>query len=319
MPNILVLGATGYIGLALAQSLLRSGTYTVWGTARTAEKARLLMKHEIIPVEIKVIDSTTLSGIITANMIDVVVDASSAYDQAGDILAGVLHAAKNQRQSLSDEGMVGPRLGFVYISGTWVHGSPSCRVSDLSPVGSRQSKGKPAEVAAWRPSHEQAILATRDILDVAILRPGDIYGRSSSGFGSLWMPLQDALDSGLGGPIQVPVEISARVATIHIDDAASGLHAAIDRLRGQLGSWPVFDLLAETVSITEIMQCSKEVFGVRGPIEYVGPSGDPFLAAMSSVSKLDASRARTVLDWHPKRTEFLLNLPIYIKAWQAMH
>ncbi|EAU30737.1 conserved hypothetical protein [Aspergillus terreus NIH2624] len=248
MPNILILGATGYIGLALAQSLLRDGTYTVWGTARTAEKARLLMQHEIIPVEITAIDSKSLSGIITANTIDVVVDASSAYDQAGNILAGVLHAAKAKRQALSDEGMVGPRLGLVYISGTWVHGSPSCRVSDLSPVGSRQSKGKPAEVAAWRPSHEQAILATRHILHVAILRPGDIYGRSSSGFGSLWMPLQDALHSGL-------------------NDVASGVHAAIDRLGGQLGSWPVFDLLAETVSITEIMECSKEVLGVGGSIE----------------------------------------------------
>ena len=38
MPTVLVLGATGYLGLPFAQSLLRSGSYTVYGLARSPEK-----------------------------------------------------------------------------------------------------------------------------------------------------------------------------------------------------------------------------------------------------------------------------------------
>ena len=42
MPNVLILGATGSVGLPLAQSLTRSGAYIVYGLARSAAKARLL-------------------------------------------------------------------------------------------------------------------------------------------------------------------------------------------------------------------------------------------------------------------------------------
>ncbi|KAL4890164.1 NAD dependent epimerase/dehydratase family protein [Aspergillus ambiguus] len=317
MPNVLILGATGYIGLALAQSLRRGGTYTVWGTARTPEKAKLLMANEVFPVGGDITDSQTLSGMITGNQIDIVVDASSAYDKASQILNGVVHAGNARRQALAAEGIVGPKLGFLYISGTWVHGSPSSRVSDLSPVGSRQSKGKPAPVAAWRPAHEQAILATRDILDAAIVRPGDVYGRSSPGWTPLWEVLQKSLESDPGTRVQIPAAAAARIGTVHVDDVAAGLHTAVDHLGGQLGSWPVFDLVTETVSIVEIMETAKAVLGVEALLDYIGPVGDPFMEAMSCASKLDASRARYVLGWTPKRTEFLLNLSVYIKAWLA--
>lgn len=43
MPTVLVLGATGYIGLPFAQSLLRSGNYTVYGLARSPEKGKTPM------------------------------------------------------------------------------------------------------------------------------------------------------------------------------------------------------------------------------------------------------------------------------------
>ena len=50
MSKVLVIGATGYIGRAVALSLLRSGYYTVYGLARNSEKAALLTSLEIIPV-----------------------------------------------------------------------------------------------------------------------------------------------------------------------------------------------------------------------------------------------------------------------------
>jgi shikimate 5-dehydrogenase len=42
MPNILILGATGYIGQAVAHALTSSGSHTVYGLARTPSKAKLL-------------------------------------------------------------------------------------------------------------------------------------------------------------------------------------------------------------------------------------------------------------------------------------
>ncbi|KAJ5591630.1 uncharacterized protein N7459_001999 [Penicillium hispanicum] len=317
MPNILILGGSGYLGLTLARSLLQAGTYTVWGTARTAEKAKLLLANEITPIEDDITDPAKLSAIIIDNAINVVVDTTSAYQQADKILSGVIQAATTREKALAEERMVGPKLGFVYTSGAWVYGSPAKRVNDLSPVGSKSSQGNPATVVAWRPAHEQAILAARDKLDVAIMRPHTIYGRASWVFGTWWGQVAEAAKSGGSSPVQVPADVGSRTGVVHVDDVAAGFHAAIDRLDGRLGSWPVFDLLTETVSVGEIIEAAKAALGVTAPVEYTGTQGNPFFEALALVSKSDGSRAKTALGWEAKRTEFLMNMPTYIKAWQA--
>ncbi len=50
MPNVLIIGATGYIGSAVAAALLRSGQHTVYGLARTDSSAQALTQNEIIPI-----------------------------------------------------------------------------------------------------------------------------------------------------------------------------------------------------------------------------------------------------------------------------
>lgn len=317
MPNVLILGGTGYLGLTLGHALLRTGNFTVFGTARTPEKAKSLIAAEITPLSGDITDPATLSSLITNNEIHIVVDASQAYEQAGSILTGVVTAAKNRIAALAKESAVGPKLGFVYTSGSWVHGSPSARVSDLSPVGNSLAKGTPATAVGWRPAHEQAILKARDVLDVAILRPAAIYGRGSWVWGTWWGGLLAAKQKGSNEPIQVPADKTARTGTIHVDDLAAAYVAAIERIDGRLGNWPVFDVLNETISITEIMEAAKAALGVTAPLEYGGTHGNPFLEALSLVANSDASRARNVLGWEPRRKDFLQNMELYVKAWEA--
>ncbi|KAL4751941.1 hypothetical protein BDW72DRAFT_172482 [Aspergillus terricola var. indicus] len=314
MPNVLVLGGSGYLGLAISQALLSSGNYTVWGSARTPEKAKLLLQNEISPIEVDITDQETLASTIAENSIDIVVETTMAFRQAGDILEGVKKAAGRRQDELRKQGYLGPKLGFVYCSGIWIHGSPSSRVSDLSPV----TKEKAARIITWRPAHEQAILASRDVLDVAIIRPGIVYGRGSWIWSTWWAPILKAKRSGAGTEaIHIPADIGARPATVHVDDVAAGFHAAIDRVDGRLGSWPVFDLVTETVGVQDIVEAAKAGLGVEAPVEYTGPQGDVFMEAMSTVSNSDTGRARAVLGWEPKRSEFVLNMSVYVRAWEA--
>ncbi|KAL4981445.1 hypothetical protein BDW68DRAFT_196511 [Aspergillus falconensis] len=321
MPNTLILGGSGYIGLALAQSLVSSGNYTVWGSARSPEKAKLLLQNEITPIEADITDPKTLSSVIIDNRIDIVVDATSAHQQCGNILEGVRSAATRRRDDLAKEGIVGPKVGFVYCSGTWIHGSPSVLASDLSPVGSALSTSKPPRIVSWRPEQERAILACRDVLEVAIIRPALIYGRGSWIWTPWWRPILDAKQKQSDNDtdtIQIPADATARPSTVHISDVAAGLHAAIDRIHGQLGAWPVFDLVTETVRVQDIVEAAKASLGVAAPVEYIGTNGDAMLEAMSAVGNSEAARARTVLNWCPKRTEFVLNMHVYIRAWEAV-
>ena len=55
MTHVLIIGATGYIGQAIANSLIRSGGFTVYGLARSPEKAKFLSSLEIIPVDLSLI------------------------------------------------------------------------------------------------------------------------------------------------------------------------------------------------------------------------------------------------------------------------
>ena len=86
MSKVLVIGATGYIGRALALSLLRSGHYTVYGLARNPEKAALLASLEIVPVVGDVSNSAEYLSLVSSEHIDVVVDVAGADTESYKIL-----------------------------------------------------------------------------------------------------------------------------------------------------------------------------------------------------------------------------------------
>jgi nucleoside-diphosphate-sugar epimerase len=179
MPNVLILGGTGYLRLALGQSLLHSGNYDVWSLAHSLEKAKLLVANEITPVVGHVVDLSIVTEVTASACIDIVINATSDYEDTSRILEAVISASKTRLDNLAKGKAIGPKLGFIYTSGSWVHGSPSCQVSDRSPMGNTLAKVKPATAVAWRPAHEQAILAARDDLDVVIIRHSTIYGCGS--------------------------------------------------------------------------------------------------------------------------------------------
>ncbi|KAL9051503.1 MAG: hypothetical protein Q9162_005976 [Coniocarpon cinnabarinum] len=284
MPSALILGATGYLGLPLAQSLLRSGNYSVYGLARNSEKAKTLTKNEITPVIGDVNDPSSVSSVLSSAPIDLVIDATSAYESASGILKAVADASKSRMSKLGKENAPNvPKIGFVYISGSWVHGSVDGPVSEMLVPGTSMAKGKPAVAVGWRPAHEQAILRSQDVLDVAI----------------------------------VPADVDSRPGIIHVDDVVSGVHGVADRIHGLLGSWPVFDLVGEHVTVRETLEGVKKIMGVKAPLDFTGNQGNPFFEALGLVNNNQSSRANLVFGWQPKRKDFLLNLEKYVKAWTA--
>lgn len=327
MPNVLILGGSGYLGLAVGQALLRSGNYAVWGTVRSADKAKTVAAHEVTPLLGEATDGDWLAEAIAAHHIDIVIDATQVYGkQSGDVLAAVARAARSRAETLAADGAVGPKLGFIYTSGSWVHGSPPRRVGDLTVPGTSAAPARPAAAVAWRPAHEQAVLAARDVLDVAVLRPSMIYGRGSWVFGTWWSPLLAAAKAGAGSgpggpepePVQIPADAAARTGLVHVDDLADAYVRAVDRIDGRLGSWPVFDLAAETVPIGEIMAAAAGALGVDARrLRYAGTGGNPFLEALSLVGNPDAARARSVLGWEPRRRDFVQNIAPIVAAWRA--
>ena len=210
MPRVLIIGATGYVGSALAGELLRSGNHSIYGLARNAAKASQLATKEIIPVIGSVTESASYLSLIRTAKIHIVVDCAAAYDGSTTILKDLIAIGKERLQ----EG--GPKLGFIYTSGMWVHGSSPDQVSDLDPVGVVGSKARPPKMVAWRPQLEQDILAARDILDVLVLRPAQTYGRESTFWTSYFGAILEAA-KGNKKSVQIPFESTSRPALAHVE------------------------------------------------------------------------------------------------------
>lgn len=320
MPNILIIGATGYIGQCLALSLLRSGSHTVYGLARNTESAKLLQSREIIPVYGSITDNAAYLAIIRSAPIDVVVDAASLGPESKILLDSVIAAGRDRYDVAEKTGIRVPKLGFLYVGGTWVHGSSSERVNDLMPVGNSLAPTKPPRLVAWRPVLEQEILSksTVAVLDVVIVRPALVYGRSNAIWTALLMPLLAAAEGGINS-VSLKVDPHSHPALCHIDDVASGLHAAIDKLPfiAGTGVYPVFDLITSQESLRDILTEAGKVLGFNGHIDMLGTGDDQFMEAMCVSTNGSSGRAIGILGWQPKRFGYIQQMSLVAKAWAA--
>lgn len=326
MPHILVLGATGTIGNALALSLVRSGNHTVYGLARTPAKAKGLAVQEIIPVLGSVQEPHAFFNLLEEHPeISVVVDAAAVYGDSATLLkiiyeAGIKRLAKYQQLGVP----VGPKIGYVYVSGMWVHGSSHRTVSDQNAfVGTSGDPTPPVNMVSWRPEVERQVLAPdmRKVLDTAVVRAALTFG----GTAPIWTgPLSSLLQAARAEPqpptAQVQLDPLGTAALAHVEDVASGIHAVIEKLPliSISAVYPLFDIMSQVESVAAIMQAAARVFGFKGTVELVGPAeGDVVSEAIGASVVADSDKARTILGWTPKRQGFLLGIEVYAQAWLA--
>lgn len=318
MPNVLILGATGYIGQAAAHSLTSSGNHTVYGLARTPEKAKFLASIEVIPVIGSISDSAAYLSLIHSAPIDIVLDVAGAFSDSKYVLEDLKRAGRDRLDRAKAAGVRSPKLGYIYGSGIWVHGSSAARVTDLSPVGVPHAPAQPPAIVAWRPKLEQEVLAASDVLDTMVVRPALVYGRSGTIWNSFFGPILHAVQSGAQSA-SIAADAASRPALIHVDDVASGYRAAVERLSLIAGTsvYPIFDLVTSQESLKEILGAAAEEMGFKGRLELVGPGEDAFMRAMNTSVNARSERAVQLLGWVPKRVGFVQGMEAFMKAWEA--
>ncbi|KAG9075298.1 hypothetical protein FRC06_010166, partial [Ceratobasidium sp. 370] len=304
MPRILVIGANGYIGNALALSLVRSGDHTVWGVARTQAKARSLAVQEITPVLCPdpINASDAWQDVVRKQHIDIVVDASSSGPGVLKFLDTVKELGQERLDIAAKEDVKIQKLGFLYLCGIWVHGDTKIPVTDTMPPGTSFSRAPPVTLVKERPRWEQTILQAQGVLDVLVVRPAVLYGGAARGWTPMFQPIVTAILSGASSA-QVPLKEDAAPALIHVDDVASGMHAAVDKLHliAGTGAYPIFDLATSHEYFKNIVDSAAKALGFQGKVEYVGPGDNLFLQGLTSSNNSDGARARQLLGWTPKR------------------
>ncbi|RBQ78516.1 hypothetical protein FVER14953_07706 [Fusarium verticillioides] len=322
MPKVLIIGATGYLGSRLCNVLVNSGKHRVYGIARNEAKAKSLAVAEVSPIicpdPINKPDAY-LDAIRNFN-IDIIVDVSGANQESAKFLADVKAVGQERLNKAKAAGLTHtPKLGFIYCSGTWVHGSSDKLVNDLDIVGP-DAATPPAPLIAWRVAHENAVLAASDILDVAILRPALIYGGESTIWTAFILPLLQASRDKSLDAIKIPLSVDSRPGLVHVNDVATGFQKAIEKLSliNSTSVYPVFDLVTSQESMSEIFAALASHWGFKGRLEMVGPGDDLFAEAMGTSLRGSSDRAKQLLGWAPTRLNgFVGDLDIYADAFAS--
>ncbi|KAL7941310.1 hypothetical protein V8C42DRAFT_335363 [Trichoderma barbatum] len=323
MTKVLLLGATGYVGKRLAETLVRSGQHKVYGVARSEAKAKTLALAEVTPIICTdpVNEPAAYMRAIRSYHIDIIVDIAGADQGSAKFLSHAKEISQERLDSYAAAGIKGPKLGFIYCSGTWVHGSSDQPMNDLNIAGPT-AVTPPRALVAWRVGLENSILASSDILDVAVLRPALIYGRENTIWTPFILPLLQAARSGSTEPVNVPLQADARPALIHVDDVATGFQNAIENLAliNSGSVYPVFDLLTGQETMSEIFTAMAAAWGYKGECKLVGYGDDLFAEAMSTTLRGSSSRAKQLLGWEPTRTDgYVADMDVYAAAFASQH
>lgn len=281
MTKVLIIGATRYIGKRLAHTLVRYGQDQVYGIARSEAKAKSLALAEVTPILCvdPVNKPKTYLDAIRNHHIDTVVDVGGANLDSAKFLDDIKKLGQERLESCKASGYQKClKLGFIYCSGTWVHGSNTRNVNDLDVVGPGAVTPS-RSLVTWRVDLEKSILGSADILDVAILRSALIYGYEGTIWTPFFLPLVEASRSGNPDSIQVPLNSDAKPGLIHVDDVATGFQKVIEKLSliNSGSVYPVFDLVTSQESMSDIFAALASTLGYKGHLELVG-SGDNLFA-----------------------------------------
>jgi nucleoside-diphosphate-sugar epimerase len=303
--RIFLTGATGYIGGAVLDALVRAG-HDVTALVRNGEKARGVAKRGAHPVIGNLADPESYRANADGQdgYIHTAFDARSGQGPSIDliVLTTILAAAKRPRTASPTS----PARRFViYTSGVWVLGNspqPATEDAPINPVGH----------VSWRPDHEQMVLdAHCDRLRTIVIRPGVVYGRGSGIIGDLFKAASNGLVRVVGDgnnhwPLIYDRDLAELYARLAGRDDSGGVYHANDE-----GDERVNDIVD---AIKPYLPLKPDVRHV--PIEEASKKMGPYAEALALDQVVRSPRARA-LGWTPTLHSVSGNAARLLEEWRT--
>lgn len=290
--KVFLTGATGYIGGAVLDALLRGG-HAVTALVRDSEKADRMRAREVTPTVGTLGNPRTYKA--AASKCDAVIHT------ALESSAKVAEIDRTAVDALLD---IKPPV-FIYTSGIWALGSTNGSADESA------STSSPAAISAWRVPHEQRVLdAAADGHRTIVVRPGIVYGGSRGIIGDMLRDATNGLIRVIGtGSNHWPLVYDRDLGELYVrlltTTAASGVYHATD------GG-------AETVS--EIVEALREAVAVRPevrhvPLEEAHAKMGAYADALALDQIVSSPRARA-LGWVPSLHSVAGNVPRLLEEWR---
>lgn len=294
--RVLVTGASGYIGNAVAKAFRNAGHH-VLGLVRNENAASLLRKSEIEPV----LGELSKPEIYAKAASDSNVLVHCAFENSKEGIAKDAKALEAMLGYLKENNL--PKV-FIYTSGIWVYGPTGSSIADES------TSLHPIDLVKWRPIREEMTLkAASQWVKPIIIRPGLVYG-GAGGLTGLWF------QGSKQGSIPLFGDGSNHLSMIHVEDLAELYVAAAEQELGPLvlnavdGHYPTAKECAEALSSylkLPVQPISKEDTQAK-----LGPLAQ----GLTLDQKISAERAFRLLGWLPKHPGFIEGIQEYFNAWK---
>ncbi|HUR34540.1 MAG TPA: NAD-dependent epimerase/dehydratase family protein [Vicinamibacterales bacterium] len=302
--RIFLTGATGSIGSAVLDALVRAG-HQVTALVRDNEKAARVSAKGAHPVVGSLADPESYRA--TADAQDGYIH--TAFDSSGNglaidrqTIATLLAAARRPRTTNAIP--TGPRF-LVATSSLWVFGRASEPTDESAPIN-------PVAVADWRVEHENLVLDARsDQLRTAIVRPGVVYGGGTGMIGDLFKMASNGLVRVIGDgnnhwPLVYERDLADLFTRIATNDDASGVFNANDE-----GDETVNDIVA---AISPYLSHRPDVRYV--PLEEARTKMGPVADALALDQVIRSTRSRA-LGWNPSLHSVGGNAARLLEEWRA--
>jgi nucleoside-diphosphate-sugar epimerase len=179
--QVFLTGATGYIGSAVLDAMIKGG-HRVTALARDPEKAERLLAQGATPIIGELgLPKTYIDAVKAADAVVFAARDSSPPGIPKEKVALELMLGALTQASQAD----GKSRVFVYTSGVWVLGRSVKAAEEDAPLD-------PPEHVSWRPAHEDLVLsAFSAAVRTVVVRPGIVYG---GGRGIVSDLIKDALN-----------------------------------------------------------------------------------------------------------------------------
>ena len=282
--RVFMTGATGYVGGAIADALRERG-HEVAALVRPDSEARHLRDRGVVILSGDLESLSELGGALAEY--DVIVHAAQAHSR---------EAVSLDKNAVAIYTSL--RAFIVFTSGVWVLGNTGANTADES------SPTNPLLLVAWRPAHEQQILATGRS---AVIRPGCIYGGKQSMLADWFAAAEQKR------PLQIVGEGNNRWAMVErseladcyvrvVEQRATGTFHAVDDGRATLNECA--RALAPAATIDHL------------PVDRAREKLGPFADALAVDQRVSSAATRKALDWTPRRT-FVGSIDAQRREWRS--
>jgi len=301
--RIFLTGATGHIGSAVLDTLVRAG-HQVTALVRDNEKAARVARKGAHPVVGTLADPESYRPAADAQdgYIHTAFDGANGAALDRLTIDTLLAAARRPRTTARSH--PSPRF-LIYTSAVWVLG----RTSEPADESARVN---PTGFVEWRTPHEDVVLAADGPqVRTAVVRPGIVYGGGAGLMGDVFKMATNGLVRVVGDgnnhwAMVYDRDLAELYARIAAHDEASGVFHANDE-----GDETVNDIVA---AVTTHLPHRPDVRNV--PIDEARSKMGPIADAMALDQVVRSERSRA-LGWNPSLHSVAGNAARLLEEWRA--